>query len=102
MGFDAVRAVAVVAVVVLHALVPYLKHPMPGLVWSVSVMDEPSALADGVFWSIELFVMPLFLVIAGFFCLWDICQKGSRGTGVQSREAFAASIAFWACRDYPS
>ncbi|MEE9404570.1 MAG: acyltransferase [Algisphaera sp.] len=76
-GFDAVRAVAVVAVVVLHALVPYLKHPMPGLVWSVSVMDEPSALADGVFWSIELFVMPLFLVIAGFFAYGTYAKKGA-------------------------
>lgn len=59
----------------LHALVPYLKHPMPGLVWST--MDQTSALADGVFWSIQLFVMPLFLVIAGFFAYGTYARKGA-------------------------
>ena len=74
-GFDAMRAAAAVAVVVLHALVPYLKHPMPGLVWSVS--DDGSSLADVLFWSIELCVMPLFLIIAGFLAFGTYHRKGA-------------------------
>ena len=75
-GIDAIRAAAAIAVVVLHALVPYLRHPMPGLVWSVS--DTASTTADALFWSIELFVMPLFLVIAGFLAYQTWSRKGSR------------------------
>jgi peptidoglycan/LPS O-acetylase OafA/YrhL len=74
-GLDAVRGFAALAVVVLHALVPYLKHPMPGLVWSVK--DSTSSVADGVFWSIELFVMPLFLVVAGFLTQQSWFRRGS-------------------------
>jgi peptidoglycan/LPS O-acetylase OafA/YrhL len=78
-GIDAIRAFAAIAVVVLHALVPYLKHPMPGLVWSVA--DSTSSLADGIFWAIELFVMPLFLVIAGMLTFQSWQRRSSATSG---------------------
>ncbi|TWT50358.1 glucans biosynthesis protein [Rubripirellula amarantea] len=73
-GLDAVRALAAVAVVVLHACVPYLAHPMPGLVWSVT--DSPSPVVDFVFWGIELVIMPLFLIISGLFAYRTYQRKG--------------------------
>ena len=51
------------ALVALHAGVPYARHPMPGLIWPVS--DSRSGVVDAIFWSIEVFIMPLFLVMAG-------------------------------------
>lgn len=65
LGPDLVRAVAALLVVYLHACVPYLEHPMPGLVWAVE--DDSSRFVSAAFWAIELFIMPLFLLLAGFF-----------------------------------
>lgn len=65
LGPDAVRAIAAFLVVYLHACVPYLVHPMPNLVWAVT--DSPSHLCDWLFWMIEIFIMPLFLVVSGFY-----------------------------------
>lgn len=70
-GLDLLRALAAMAVVLLHACVPYLKHPMPGLIWPVS--DGSSQIADITFWAIEVIIMPVFLVLAGFF-LWRSAQ----------------------------
>ena len=52
-------------VVFLHAAVPYLTHPMPGLLWPVR--DSTSSFVDASFWAIEIVVMPLFLVLSGFY-----------------------------------
>lgn len=71
-GLDRVRAGAALGVVLLHACVPYLRHPMPGLVWPIS--DSTSGLADWMFWGIEVFIMPVFLVLAGFL-LWHSSQR---------------------------
>lgn len=76
-GPDLIRAIAALMVVYLHACVPYLTHPMPGLVWPV--MDEASGICDLLFWSIEIVVMPLFLVISGFYA-----YKSLAGTDWQS------------------
>jgi len=64
-GPDAVRAFAAVLVVYLHGCIPYLVHKMPGLVWPVS--DATNGIVDALFWAIEIFIMPFFLVISGFF-----------------------------------
>ncbi len=72
-GLDAVRAVAVVAVVALHSGSPYLTHDMPGLV--LAVRDTPSPTVDFAFWSIELVVMPLFLIIAGFLAAQTLQRR---------------------------
>jgi glucans biosynthesis protein C len=63
-GLDALRAVAAVLVVLLHSGTPYIRSPMPGLVWPVR--DVPSPLVDALFWAIEGCIMPLFFALAGF------------------------------------
>ncbi|MCS7466485.1 acyltransferase [Stieleria sp. ICT_E10.1] len=81
-GFDALRAMAALAVVALHAGVPYARHPMPGLLWPV--WDTSSRIVDGVFWSIEVIIMPLFLMMAGFL-LCHSSRRHSPGRLIQSR-----------------
>lgn len=75
-GFDAIRAFAALGVVLLHACVPYLKHPMPGLVWPVR--DTTSVFVDVLFWGIELFIMPVFLVLAGILAWRTLDRRGER------------------------
>ena len=81
-GFDGVRAFAALGVVLLHSCVPYLRHPMPGLVWPVR--DSSSDIADCLFWAIELFIMPVFLVLAGFLA-WQTLSRKSPAELVRSR-----------------
>ncbi len=80
-GFDAIRAFAALGVVLLHACVPYLQHPMPGLTWPVR--DTASTAVDVLFWGIEIF-MPLFLVMAGIFA-WRTLDHRGPATVVKSR-----------------
>lgn len=74
-GMQWVRALAALAVVLLHACAPYAKHPMPGLVWTAR--QHESALADWVMWPIELMIMPLFLIIAGFFAYRSAAKQSA-------------------------
>ncbi len=75
-SLDALRGVAVLGVVLLHSCVPYLRHPMPGLTWAV--IDTPNTAIDLLFWWIELFIMPLFLVLAGFFAWRTLQRRGPK------------------------
>ncbi|MGB7326795.1 MAG: acyltransferase family protein [Rubripirellula sp.] len=81
-GVDSVRAAAAVGVVALHAGAPYLKNPMPGLAWSIR--DQSSGIVDFAFWSIELVIMPVFLVIAGFFA-WQSLARSTPLAMVKTR-----------------
>lgn len=81
-GLDALRAAAAFGVVLLHSCVPYLQHPMPGLAWPVR--DTASPIVDFGFWWIELFIMPLFLVIAGFLA-WQTLERRGPIALVRSR-----------------
>lgn len=91
---DCLRVVATALVVLLHACVPYATHSMPGLSWPVK--DQTSRIVDAVFWGTELFVMPLFLVMAGFFAVGLYRQRGGWGLvrhrfrGLMGPFAFAA------------
>ncbi len=82
LGPDLVRCIACILVVLLHAGVPYLVHPMPGLVWVVT--DTPSQAVDAIFWTIEVFVMPLFLLLSGFYG-WNALKKDSSSQFLKSR-----------------
>ncbi len=81
-GPDAVRAFAALLVVYLHACAAYLTNPMPGLVWATQ--DQRSAACDSLFWAIEVFIMPLFLLLAGFYS-WRSLANGSGGEFLLSR-----------------
>ncbi len=73
-GIDALRAFAAVAVVLLHACVPYARPSMAGLSWSVR--DTTSGPVTVMFWAIEIVIMPIFLVIAGFFAARSVAARG--------------------------
>ncbi len=73
-GFDLLRVAAAIGVVVLHAAMPYLETPMPGLVWPVA--DMPSRIVNWLGWSIELVVMPIFLLLAGYFAALQLGRLG--------------------------
>ena len=73
-GLQGVRAFATLGVVTFHASVPYASHPMPGLAWST--WDSVSDAVDILFWTIGLFIMPLFLVMSGFFAAGTYARGG--------------------------
>ncbi len=81
-GLDAIRGFAALLVVLFHACIPYLTHPMPGLAWPVR--DASSGVVDFFYWWTELFIMPLFLAMAGFFA-WKTLQVRGRSDLVKSR-----------------
>lgn len=91
-GFDAVRGLAAVAVVALHAAYPYALAPLPGLVWPVP-LDEPSRFADACFWAIEGFVMPLFFTLSGYFLARSLVRQ--RPGAVLAGRSRRLVISFW-------
>lgn len=81
-GLVTVRAVAALGVVLLHACVPYLQNPMPGLVWPVH--DGSRFGVDCLFWGIEVVIMPVFLFVAGFL-VWRSLHRSGPGKLIRSR-----------------
>lgn len=65
-GLEWLRVWATILVVLLHAGIPYLTHPLPGVVWSVE-SAERSSLVNLCCWWINGFIMPLFFLMCGFF-----------------------------------
>jgi peptidoglycan/LPS O-acetylase OafA/YrhL len=65
-GLDTLRGLAAILVVMLHAGIPYMVSPLSNLVWPARD-GRPCPLVDGIVWSIEGFIMPLFFLLAGFF-----------------------------------
>lgn len=74
-GFDRLRAIATLLVVVLHAAIPYAATPLPGLVWPVR-HPKPEPLVDWVMWPLACVLMPLFLVLSGYGSMLVLRQKG--------------------------
>lgn len=74
-GLNWLRVFAALGVVWLHACVPYLSRPMPGLDWPVK--ESSSQLLDFSFWTVEVFVMPVFLVIAGMLAWRSLNRHGA-------------------------
>lgn len=63
-GLQWLRAGACAAVLILHAAIPYVATPLPGLTWPVRHAD-PSRWLDPFFWTIFLVIMPLFFWLSG-------------------------------------
>lgn len=76
-GLDWIRGLGAVAVVVLHAGIPYLTTPMPGLAWPIH-HPVPDAVVNAVFWAIEACVMPLFLMLSGYVSWRSLAHRGER------------------------
>ncbi|MCA9087800.1 MAG: acyltransferase family protein [Planctomycetaceae bacterium] len=76
-GLDWLRAGATVLVVCLHAGIPYLKHPMPGLAWPAR--ESASIPVDVLCWGIDAFIMPLFFLQSGFFAAQLMRRHGPDG-----------------------
>ncbi|HVJ87190.1 MAG TPA: acyltransferase family protein, partial [Caulifigura sp.] len=63
-GLDWLRASAALAVVALHAGIPYMTHHLPSLEWCVR-STERSPLVDALCWAINIAVMPTFFLMGG-------------------------------------
>jgi len=72
-ALDAVRAFALLLGVALHAAQPYVAH----LPWIAS--ESPSSAVAGLWYTIHLFRMPLFFLIAGFFGRMMLERRGAAG-----------------------
>lgn len=75
LGLDWLRAVAAILVVFLHAAMPYLVHPFPGLVWAVQPVERSPAV-DLIAWTINTFIMPLFFLMNGYFAARLLQKSG--------------------------
>lgn len=75
-GIDALRAFAMILGIFLHASIVYKVNPLP--VWPA---DPGSALPlfDYLYFFIHTFRMPLFFLVAGFFCRLLLVKAGIRG-----------------------
>ncbi|PHQ33009.1 acyltransferase family protein [Rhodopirellula bahusiensis] len=78
LGLDAVRAWAAVGVVMLHACVPYSDPDVPGLTWATT--DTPHMGLTALMWAIEIVIMPIFLVMAGFLAFRSMSSRGPLAT----------------------
>ncbi len=76
-GLDWIRGLGAIAVVVLHAGIPYLTAPMPGLAWPIR-HPVPDAAINAAFWAIEACVMPLFLMLSGYVSWRSLAHRGER------------------------
>ncbi len=65
-ALDALRAMAMLSVVVFHACVSYMTLRIPDLLWAI-YDPRPDAFFDRLFLWIHGFAMPVFFLIAGFF-----------------------------------
>lgn len=76
LGLEWLRVVGTILVVCLHAGLPYVTLPFPGLHWP-AVSIEKSTLINSLCWGINGFIMPLFFLMSGFFAAQLFKQVGS-------------------------
>lgn len=94
-GLNLLRVVAAVGVVLLHSSVPYLQHAMPGLDWPVR--EAASPLIDCVFWAIEVFIMPVFLLVAGILAWQTMVRRGATTLLISRTKRLGKPLLFGLC-----
>lgn len=72
-GIDALRAIAMILGIFLHAMIAYKAHELPN--WPHDAAYNSPAY-DYLYLTIHTFRMPLFFLIAGFFCRFLILKIG--------------------------
>ncbi len=77
-ALDALRGVAMLLGVALHAAVSYMQGRVPELLWPLFDSTQ-SVWFDAFFWWLHAFRLPLFFLIAGFFSRLVRESHGSRG-----------------------
>ena len=73
---DWLRALAAILVVMLHAAIPYMSNPLPGLYWSIPAIEQ-SDVVNLLGWGIDGFVMPVFFIMNGYFAARLLQQRGA-------------------------
>lgn len=76
-GLDALRSIAMLCGVLLHATVAYLPTRMPHLTWPI-FDDTASPLCDVVFWGLHTFRLPTFFFLSGFFAEYLLQSRGPK------------------------
>ena len=74
-GIDALRAIAMIMGIFLHAMIAYKTNALPN--WPHD-SNFTSWLFDYFYLTIHTFRMPLFFLIAGFFCRFLIKKIGTK------------------------
>lgn len=75
-GLSALRAIAMLLGITLHAAVPYMHTPMEGLLWGVK--GSPSLICEIAFWWVHAWRLPLFFFLAGFFAKLTMDRYGAQ------------------------
>lgn len=72
-GFDALRGIAMLLGIVLHAIIPYMIHPVAG--WPNDTALSSSML-EALYHFIHSFRMELFFFVAGYFAHFSLVRNG--------------------------
>ena len=75
-GIERLRVVATVCVVMFHAAVTYMPHPLPQVRWAT--YDATTPWADAAAWIASAFQMPVFFVLGGFGAAGLLNKLGPR------------------------
>jgi surface polysaccharide O-acyltransferase-like enzyme len=75
-ALDALRAAAMLAGIVLHAIAPYMHAPMRNLLLPLWEPGDTRDL-DSVFWVIHAIRLPLFFFVSGFVSLQMLRRRGA-------------------------
>lgn len=77
-GLDALRAIAMLLGVVVHACVPYSATGLDGLLWVIPT-SQTSRLCEVLLWGIHAFRLPLFFLLSGYFSELLFRSRGPAG-----------------------
>lgn len=91
-GLDCLRVFASLLVVVLHAGMPYMTSPMPGLVWCTEDRPSQTLVIDALGWGIDTFVMPVFFLMGGYLACQSCLKRRGSGGGEAGRFAYQRTL----------